>query len=621
MFSAWPSPVTQLRRPALVLAGLTCVVVGLIQFTATAAQPIPVDEFHQACWSGPDNPWLATACYVQGSMSDDEPAIIAFRDTPNNSGHTDLATAGQVGSVWGLAYHGASATLYAAAVHKRGTHFGPAGPGGIYSINLRTGMVGTFAVVPNTGVDTHTAAADYFPDRGGRYGAGKTSLGDLDLDDTGAELFVMNLEDRRIYRYRLADGSLVGSFAHGAVNEPWAQQDARPFGLKYYQGRLYHGVVRSAERSQSGLDLWGFVYSSLPDGSDLRRETAVWLDFERGWVWPNQGRARWQPWRDPPGRITQADVGRFPMPVLTDIEFSRTGNMIQGYRDRFGDVTFYTTPPNQPPPGEFIYNTPAGDILHAVPNPSGGWNTVTSPEFYVNDDGPQGAGNRHDETGFGGLAMIPGHDVVVSTVNSPFRVSSAGAIWFDNLTGRQLGTRREEIYVFGTGDNFGKANGLGDAEVLCAPAQPDTPTPTVTVTDTPVLPTDTPTATDTATPVLTDTPSPSATLPPDTPTGTLPPSPTPVPPSPTLPVPTGTPVLPSPTGAPSDTPPATATPLQPTQTSPPPPPAPTEQPRPAELPKTGGSSRPLGALVWFGAGLWLMGLGLRPERPRRERRV
>jgi hypothetical protein len=608
----------KLVRPSLVVLGMVLVVVGLLQFSAEASRPLqpPIDLFNDVCREGSPNPWLVTACYVRGLREDDEAAIVAFRDTPNNGNHVPLATARQVGSVWGLGYHGDSEILYAAAVHKRGTHFGPAGPGGIYSINLRTGAVTTFAVVPNAGVDTHTRSTDYFPDRGGRYGSGKTSLGDLDLNEANTELYVTNLFDRRIYRYSLANAALLGSFAHGAANEPWAQ-DARPFGLRFHQGRLYHGVVRTAEQSRSRDELFGFVYSSLPDGSDMRQETAVALDFERGWIWPNSGRARWQPWQDPPGRITQGNAGRFPMPILADIEFSRRGNMIQGYRDRFGDTTFYTVAPTPPPPGEFYYNTAAGDILHAVPNPGGGWNTITSPEFYVDDYGPQGNRNGHEETSFGGLVMIPGHDIVATSANSPLRISSAGIIWMDNLTGQQVGGR-EEIYVFGSGsdDNFGKANGLGDVEVLCQPQQP---TPTPTDTDTPV-PTDTPTptVTDTDTPTATDTETATPTL---TPTGTLPATSTPVPasatplPSDTLPAPSDTPVIPTQTGAPSDTPAPSLTP-QPTNTSPPhPPAAATEQPKPLELPKTGGAlPAPFEGLMSIGLGLVMIGAGLRAGR-------
>ncbi len=538
----------------------------LILATPVGAQS-PIELIRNACLQTSENPYVVTTFARPGVREDDGGAVIAFRDTSANTGQIALATARQVGATWGLAYDAANEILYVAAFHKRGTHFGPAGPGGVYSIDIETGDVATLAVVPNPGIDAHDPTNDYFPDISGRFPAGKTSLGDLDIKPDGSELAVVNLNDRRIYRVRLPDGELLGSFAHGAAAESWAAEDARPWGLGYRDDRLYHTVVRTAESTQDHDEMLGLLYESAPDGSGMRLVGQAGLNYERGWVWVGDGLAIWNPWLDPPGNVA-ASNGRYPMPILTDIEFTNSGDqMILGLRDRFGDETFYTTPPNSPPPGERVYNTPAGDILPAWPQ-GGEWRIQVSPEYYTGDHGPQGTANGHDETGFGGLAVIPGHDVVVSSVNSPYRVSSAGAMWLSTTAGSD--DRREELYRFGEGDNFGKANGLGDVEVLCPRSETATPVPT---------PTPTPTATDTAPPTstvtATDTPSPSETVPP-----TATPSLSPTPPGPT---PTGT--LPTAT----NTKPATATT---TRTPPEDTPRPPSQPTPTvvipKLPKTGG---------------------------------
>lgn len=488
------------RRPA----ALVVTVLGALLSATPAVRSAPVqaqsnlDTFISACANNGADPWLVTTAYPRGSSGDGEASLVAFHDSRNNGDHITLATNGQLGAAYGLAFDRQSDVIYAGAFHKRGTHFGPAGPGGVYAYDLRGGQLRTFATVPNAGADTHSAAANYFPDTNARAGAGKTSLGDVEISADGRELAVMNLNDRRIYRFNLADASLLGSFAHGAINQPWAA-DARPFGLGWHDGRLYHGVVNSAQSSRRSNDLVALVYSSRPDGSDLRQEARTILSFDRGWIWPGDGEAKWQVWRDPPGSVDD-DHGRYPQPLLADIDFTADGNqMVLGFRDRFGDQTFYTTPPNQPPPGERIYNTPAGDILPAFRR-NGAWEVQFSPEFYDGDYGPQR--DNHQETSYGGLAVIPWADRVAFAGNSPQRISSAGVTWLSTVGGDAQA--REELYVFGRGDNFGKANGLGDVELLC-PQQQVTPTPTTTETPsaTPTVPTAT--ATSTTTPTLTAT--------------------------------------------------------------------------------------------------------------------
>jgi hypothetical protein len=606
---------TSTPRRALAAAIVACLAAGLgLGAQPVAAQP-PIDELLQVCGSSPDNPYLVTTVFTQGRPGAQDAGVLAFRNSANNSGHIQLASARAVGAAYGLSYDPGRETLYVAAYHKRGVPFGPAGPGGVYSVNLRTGAVATFATVPGAGNNTHSNAGNYFPDRTARFGAGTTSLGDLDLSEDGSELAVMNLNERKIFRYSVPDGTLLGSFAHGAAGQPWAT-DARPFGLAYHDGKLYHGVVRSAFSSQNPDELQAFVYESARDGSEMHEVTSSGLRYDRGSLWPGEGAAIWNPWKDPPGQLVP-DRGRFPMPMLADIVFAADDSqMVLGFRDRFGDETFYTTPPNQPPPGEEIYNTPGGDIVAAWPADAGTWRMAVSPEYYTGDFGPNARGT-HDETSFGGLAMLPDGDTVAMTANSPINISSAGAVWLSTSAGSDKA--REQIYVFGQGDNFGKANGLGDLEVLCGPAEQQTPTPpaseTATATGSPtttITATPSNTASPTATVALTATPTDTA-LPSDTPTRAMTPTATDtlvpgVTPSATLPATatqaTSTPIPGQPTPAKPDD-------DQPTDSPPTPlPPGATPQ-IPLRLPQTGGGARsdPLGVwLLALAAGLTALAL-------------
>lgn len=557
-------------RIAVAIAALA--VVSLVSVRPSAAQ-VPVDDFVDACRPGSDNPYLATTVFMRGRSQEDGPSVLAFRNTDDNSDQHLLAAAADVGAVYGLAYHGRDEVLYAGAFHKRGTHFGPAGAGAIYALHLRTGDVRVFAIVPDAGGDTHDPSGDYFPDQPARFMTTRVSLGDLELKDDGTELYVTNLFNRRVYAFSVPDGRLLGGFDHGAASEDWAE-DARVFGLGYRDGWLYHGVVRTAESSQDRDELEARVYESKPDGSRMRLVASSPIAFERGWVWPGTGRAIWNPWRDPPGQLSSTG-GRFPMPILADIDFSPAGHiMVLGFRDRFGDQTFYTTPPNQPPPGEQIHNTPAGDILPAFPA-NDLWHVQTLPEYFSGDYGPNERGN-HDETSYGGVAVIPWLQTVVMSANSPLVISSAGGVWLDLASGRD--TAREQVYVYNPRfPSFGKANGLGDVELLCNTLTESTPTPSATASTTPTATaTDTPTATasSTATPSPTVTRTPTVT---PTRTATATASRTP---SPTV-TPTGT----VPTATITSTPGPTATPGKvrtPEDTPKPPTP---ELPR---LPRTGG---------------------------------
>ena len=443
---------------------------GLVTIAGVRAQvddPGVLETVDAACET--TNPFLATTCFIQGVVPE-WPAIVAFQNSPDMlSGHHVLATVGQVGATWGIAYRPADSTLFASAFHKRATAFGPGGPGAIYRLDLSTGSVEIWADVPDAGADLHDPAGGFMPDNAGIAPTGKTSLGDLDLSEDGSELFVMNVASRRIHRYRVGDAAPLGDFAHGAAAEPWAESESRPFGLKFWQGRLYHGVVRDASVSGDSADLHAFVYSSESDGTDMREVLSFPLAYVR------EGPLRrvsgtWLAWTDE--ALTLSEPNRtWPQPWLTDIEFTPQGDMILGLRDRLGDVTLFQID-GALPPGE-RNGIPGGDQLIARKvDAFDSWAfDPAEAEFFAEDaSGAVGARDGgHPETGFGGLAMLARDPrELVVTALSPLRSSSGGAMWFDVTTGGN--TRREELYSLEGGPTFGKANGLGDVEDLCGPA-------------------------------------------------------------------------------------------------------------------------------------------------------
>ncbi len=456
--------------------------------------PISVEDLQAACQTR--NPYLVTPCYARGEQWD-EPALVAFRDTDDNSDHHVLATHGQIGATNGTAYDPDRHFLYVAAYFKRGTALGPLGIGGIYMLDLESGTVEEWTTVPDAGRDMHAPEGEYWPDTRAQNSIGIVGLGDIEYggDD---ELFVMNLWEREIFRYRTTDKALVQRIPIGAVDEPWYGSNARPFALAVQGGRLYHGVVNSAWRPRDDSAIEALVYSSEYDGSDMREVARFSLDHPRdaalraGFGGGISG--RWRAWRDGYNSVSgNPGFGVYPQPMLADLAFTNDGDMILGMRDRFGDMTFFD-PSGANPPGEGA-GIPAGDIL--IGRRDGDrWTVEPNPEFFSEDAGPGLGESRavHDETGFGGLAHIPVTDRIITLGLAPERISSGGAYWFESDDGDN--TAREQLYAWDPDyPNFGKANGLGDVELLC----PLT------------IPTPTPTATRTATATRTTTPTPEST--------------------------------------------------------------------------------------------------------------
>lgn len=473
------------------------------------AQAPSLSEILEAC-DGP-NPYFVVTCLFPGSREfsiGGETAVVAV----NRRGEKrELVTQHHVGAVYGVAYDTARRHLYTAAVHKWATIFGPGGPGAIYRTDLATGLTEPFAML-DAGPDEHV-----FTDREpwsdhSKPWVGRTSLGDLEIDEAGARLFVTNLRDRRIHRISLPGGALDGAFDHGASAEPWAA-NARPFGLGFRDGWLYHGVVDSREDPSLPGSLAGHVYRSLPDGSEMRRVAVFALDYPRS-------EEAWQPWSP----FDSAD--RCDQPVISDIDFRPSGELIIGLRNLGGDAECGHQ-------GDILSTRALGDAF----------DVITEPEWY--DDA-----TLAPEAAWGGLAAHPALDHILTTVVDPKLIrSSAGILLLDNATGGRITT--VELYrtppgTIGAG-GFGKSQGLGDAESLCRSAFAPTPSASPRPSD-PATPTSPPTPTPAASFTPTDTathePAPSATAtPPASPTAGA----------------TVSPAVPAPTSPPTATPTASAT--------------------------------------------------------------
>ncbi|MGH4024515.1 MAG: hypothetical protein ACRDRV_08010, partial [Pseudonocardiaceae bacterium] len=109
----------------------------------------------------------------------EQPALVTFSlGQRNTGGITTEATWDELGSTYGLAFDGATRTVYVGAMAKRHSGYGPGGGGAIYAFDVDSGQLTPFATVPNAAPTGHSA--DIGRDAGFTDVPGKEGLGDLE---------------------------------------------------------------------------------------------------------------------------------------------------------------------------------------------------------------------------------------------------------------------------------------------------------------------------------------------------------------------------------------------------------------------------------------------------------
>lgn len=455
------------------------------------------------------------AVYVNGSYTDPAAdtltALVLFAAHQPKGSPRRLASPRQVGSLWGLAYDRVHRRLFAAAVAKRHSAFGPLGPGGLYLVQPDSGTVRPFLSLD--ALDIPTAPKSLPRDLPGSLTAfshdsllfslaGKISLGGLDVSGDGRALYVTNLYDRKLYRIALPTGegtptkSDVTSYV--LPNPGCAGGTFRPFAVKVHAGRVYIGGVCEAATSDRSADLRAIVYAldEVGEKSTNPPFTEVFstrLDYPRGVL--DYGISGWQAWTDDYRRASVPQAPNWlirPQPILADIEFDTDGSMILGLMDRLGHQTAdgqYVRPTGSRQLQQYR-GLSGGDVLRVayVPTSEGqgryelerngradgqatqGRNTRQGPEGgeYYFDDAFRGAGRTwHGETATGGLALLPetGQLLVATREPEADRYVTGGVRWFSNQTGQATGA----YAVFPGGERAGyvwKANSVGDVEII-----------------------------------------------------------------------------------------------------------------------------------------------------------
>lgn len=487
-------------------------------------------------------PKVAVPCYANGIYSATgtngaglEDALVSF--AYNKTG--DKATTGnapylmssynKIGAVWGMAYNKYNKTLFTTAFMKRHSGFGPKGIAGLYvvqnadnngsgytitGINLETvaGLsIGFAGTEPTRNLTTDKTQPS---DDGGNAvfnAVGKMSFGDCELSEDGNTLYITNLFDKKIYALNVLNPlapTLIGSFL---VPSPGCAVDSEyePFGLKYYRGKLYVGVICTAQSSQpasnglSSANLKATVYE-LNSGTFTTVLPSFSLNYDRGFSNSSSTSfAIWRPWVSTWSQVPSNISETYPQPMLSDIEFDTDGSMILGFADRFSHQlgnSNYT-------PGQTSIQTGRveGDVMRAsksgsiwtIENNGTASGTTTSG---ANKGGGPGGGEYyfgdltidHDEPAMGGLLLFPGTGEIMTTTAGSANIFYSGGTrrmnnqtgdylytgapiawnnvsgYRSNFDGRPSPTGDYKLYNGNTPGTFGKASGLGDMEIFCS---------------------------------------------------------------------------------------------------------------------------------------------------------
>jgi SdrD B-like domain len=535
-----------------------------VQFVSGGATNINFAINNPTDWVGTTNPEIITAVYsmgpigASGRVQPSDGAIVRINNNdfipippsipssaPNGAPAT-LATQGQVASVYGIAHHKKANVIFSSSFVRRhmpliediaGSAVVNGSTGRIFITNLNNALPNgtTFIDVNTLGVNTGTIIRsdmatdfDWFCDADAALKVGKVGLGDIDIADDGSKLFFVNLFDRTVYGINLSTTlttPVAGDVTNYAANAPWLTNAAyqctggvaRPFALKYYRGKVYVGVVCTAENGGTRNDLYARVFELDPNSGtwtaspiveqqlnytkDGAMDNAITMDVEN---------FQWNPW---PAYINTsfnpdapAGFNILPHPLVTDIEFDVDGSIIVGLGDRNGYCTSGGTlnltsasptggsaigvncigGSDQGFGGPYPPGISGGDVLrfgrtsastctYVVENngqayvngtlvtasPGATHNGLGGGEFY--HDGFDNNTN-HGEIYVGGMAIFPGLNQLVGGVMDPLRIGSGGMMAWNSQTGDRNGAF--ELFFGFTVPSPSKSAGVGDVEFL-----------------------------------------------------------------------------------------------------------------------------------------------------------
>ncbi|WP_080239686.1 SdrD B-like domain-containing protein [Spirosoma rigui] len=499
-----------------------------VQLVSAASCAVDLGIQNSADYCQTTDPPLAVTCFLNGAPTSTTAAtstnpvdvLVGFNYSSSSStfvGKNMLAQKNEMGSVYGLAYDKKRKKLYAGAFLKR--HVGlieiASVPqlGTIYQVNSEgnTPVVSVLTSVTNVGTIATNAArglgAPTSPSTDAQSFSlvGKIGLGDVEISDDMNTLFTVNLNTKQLVVMPLNAAGAVTSQTNYTIPSPCTT--SRPFALKYYRDKLYVGVTCTLEgtaTATSALASYVYVFDPATNTFDTTPLLTFPLNYARDPIYRvsasgTQYTGLWKPWSTNSYTGSYAVGGSllaYPQPLLSDIEFDASGNMMLSLMDRWGHQIGYN---NNDLSGVIRTSNgdgvTAGDIRKAClingtyviegsagcPQNSGGL-TGSAADFFAGDFYLNPVSTTpfyHEEVTIGSMAYLPFKNEVAITAFDPVDNFYAGGLIFLNTTTTGAKSRTGiELYTFtsSTGGpiaTFGKASGLGDLEAICnqAPKQ------------------------------------------------------------------------------------------------------------------------------------------------------
>jgi SdrD B-like domain len=404
---------------------------------------------------------------------------------------TDLGKMNEVGTTYGVGWDRLGKQLFLGAFVKRHAGLksdgsGNAMPGAIYRVDYTNSAspsrpilwttvsgVGSVANDSTRGLSATPAIPNRDPDLMSL--VGKAGLGDIEVSPDGKSLYAVNLASQQLVTIDIATKSqtttsLPAYSCTSGVN--------RPFALAWHHGKLLVGATCTGEFGGTAANLsanvWEFTPGTGFTATPLLGAAGIAIDYPRGDSAGNGGprnNGPFNPWTDDFSIISATSIDRgtyrqigYPMPLLSDIEFTDAGAMILGFRDRTGDLTGVN---NYAPTGTSttLYDGVTGGETLQLNKVGGTWILESPLNATTETFKDNYAGGEHFETTQGALATLRGTGTIVSTLMDPAQFGTGGAKFFD-ATGNGTRILTNFAWYGSTPGYFGKANGLGDIEAL-----------------------------------------------------------------------------------------------------------------------------------------------------------
>ena len=416
------------------------------------------------------------------------------------------ATLDEIGTIFGVAADPRRGVIYSSAFYSNNRPIGAAGFGAIYRDNV---LWLDLASAPASQTVALPADCDY--------GAGTVQckndvgfmgLGDLEINDTWSELYVVNLASQDVLAIPIdASGNPESSLLRvydapepsrcGSDNPGGPSRTRAPFGLAYHEGRLYVGVV-CTDPGSSADGPHGYVFSFdptvAPGSETYAEEVAIDLVYDKhqgryvsGETW--EAPHTWDDWgaRDRAfNDIATVAEQAFVHPQIVDIEFDirvdGTDDMTLAVRNRSHDIFSFANEVNGLAMMRFCEQTPDARDWLAGSRGGGGSGSCDDLIATTRHDPPYEPDTPsfyHDffREGFGvsgGIAQVPGFtEIVGMSMDNIHEAANSGISWLANDNGE----RSRDTLLIGSlpfVSGFNKANNWGDVEALC-------PTPTVEI--------------------------------------------------------------------------------------------------------------------------------------------